>query len=215
MKKSNLCIRIIMYFVGMFIMTLGISMAVKSDLGVAPVSSIPYTITCIWGMEMGKATMLFYVVLVLIQILMLRKNFKWKNLLQVIIGVVFGYFTTFSNYLFSYLPTPENLVIRIIMILGSTFFIAVGLFFYLPADLVPLAPDGLTHNISKVSKIEFGKVKVVFDVSLVTVSLIACLIALHTPGSVGIGTVVAAFLVGTIVGLLNKLFGAKRDALLK
>lgn len=88
-----------MYFIGLFVMTIGIALSVKSNLGVSPVSSIPYTITCVWGIEMGKATILFHIVLVLIQILVLRKNFKPVQLLQVLIGVVFGYFTTFCNYM--------------------------------------------------------------------------------------------------------------------
>lgn len=67
-------VRIPMYFIGLFIMTIGIAFSVKSNLGVSPVSSIPYTMTCVWGIEMGKATILFHVVLVLIQILLLRKN---------------------------------------------------------------------------------------------------------------------------------------------
>lgn len=65
-----------MYFIGLFIMTIGIALSVKSNLGVSPVSSIPYTMTCVWGIEMGKATILFHIVLVVIQILLLRKNFK-------------------------------------------------------------------------------------------------------------------------------------------
>lgn len=65
-----------MYFIGLFVMTIGIALSVKSNLGVSPVSSIPYTITCVWGIEMGKATILFHIVLVLLQIILLRKNFK-------------------------------------------------------------------------------------------------------------------------------------------
>lgn len=99
---------------------------IKSDLGVSPVSSIPYTITCIFGLEMGKATILFHIFLVIIQIFILRKEFKAKNLLQVVVGVLFGYFTTFSNYLFTYLPTPNNIFIRLILMIVSTLFIAVG-----------------------------------------------------------------------------------------
>lgn len=56
-----------MYFIGLFIMTIGIALSVKSNLGVSPVSSIPYTMTCIWGIEMGKATIIFHIVLVFIQ----------------------------------------------------------------------------------------------------------------------------------------------------
>ena len=48
--------RLICYFVGLFIMTAGIAISVKSNLGVSPVSSIPYTMTRCWGLEMGKAT---------------------------------------------------------------------------------------------------------------------------------------------------------------
>ena len=111
-KNENYTTRLIVYLLGLFIMTLGISMSVKSDLGVSPVSSIPYTITCITGLEMGKATIVFHIALVALQIVILRGAFQIKNLLQVVVGVVFGYFTTFSNYLFSFLPTPDSAFLR-------------------------------------------------------------------------------------------------------
>lgn len=110
-------------------------MSVKSNLGVSPVSSIPYTITCITGLEMGKATIVFHIFLVLLQIAILRKEFKIKNLLQIAVGIVFGYFTTFSNFLFGFIPTPSNIVFRIILMLGSTVLIAAGIFLYLPSDI--------------------------------------------------------------------------------
>ena len=77
-----------MYFIGLFVMTIGIAVSVKSNLGVSPVSSIPYTMTCVWGIEMGKATILFHIVLVVIQILLLRKKFKPVQLLQILVGIV-------------------------------------------------------------------------------------------------------------------------------
>lgn len=159
LKEENYITRLPVYFIGLFIMTLGISMSVKSDFGVSPVSSIPYTITCITGMEMGKATILFHVGLVVLQIIILRKDFKIKNLLQVFVGIVFGYFTTFSNYLFSFLPDVDNMIIRIALMLGSAVFIAVEIFFYLLADIVPLAGEGAMQAITENSNIAFNKVK--------------------------------------------------------
>ena len=196
-------------------MTLGVSMSVKSNLGVSPVSSIPYTITCITGLEMGKATIVFHIVLVVLQILILRGAFQIKNLLQVVVGVVFGYFTTFSNYLFSFSPTTDNMVIRLGMMLVSTVLIAIGIFFYLPSDIVPLAGEGAMKAISDKTNIVFNKVKIGFDISMVVISLIACLTVLRQFGSVGIGTVIAAVLVGAVLGVLTKLFGEKRDMLLQ
>lgn len=211
---KNMKVRIPMYFVGLFIMTIGIALSVKSNLGVSPVSSIPYTMTCVWGIEMGKATIIFHAALVLIQILILRKRFRPINLLQVVVGIVFGYFTTFCNYLATYLPSTDNMLMRIVLMLVSTVFIAVGIFFYLPADLIPLAGEGVMQAVSDVTKIEFSKVKIGFDCSMVVISVITCLICIHSLGSVGVGTVIAAFLVGFNLGRVNKAFGAKRDKLL-
>lgn len=211
---KNMKVRIPMYFVGLFIMTIGIALSVKSNLGVSPVSSIPYTMTCVWEIEMGKATIIFHAALVLIQILILRKRFRPINLLQVVVGIVFGYFTTFCNYLATYLPSTDNMVMRIVLMLVSTVFIAVGIFFYLPADLIPLAGEGVMQAVSDVTKIEFSKVKIGFDCSMVVISVITCLICIHSLGSVGVGTVIAAFLVGFNLGRVNKAFGAKRDKLL-
>ena len=211
---KNMKVRIPMYFVGLFIMTIGIALSVKSNLGVSPVSSIPYTMTCVWGIEMGKATIIFHAALVLIQILILRKRFRPINLLQVVVGIVFGYFTTFCNYLATYLPSTDNMVMRIVLMLVSTVFIAVGIFFYLPADLIPLAGEGVMQAVSDVTKNEFSKVKIGFDCSMVVISVITCLICIHSLGSVGVGTVIAAFLVGFNLGRVNKAFGAKRDKLL-
>ncbi|MFR2168371.1 MAG: YczE/YyaS/YitT family protein [Coprococcus sp.] len=211
---KNMKVRIPMYFVGLFIMTIGIALSVKSNLGVSPVSSIPYTMTCVWGIEMGKATIIFHAALVLIQILLLRKRFKPINLLQVVVGIVFGYFTTFCNYLATFLPSTDNIAMRIVLMLVSTVFIAVGIFFYLPANLIPLAGEGVMQAVSEVTKIEFSKVKIGFDCSMVIISVITCLICIHSLGSVGVGTVIAAFLVGFNLGRVNKAFGAKRDKLL-
>lgn len=203
-----------MYFAGLFIMTMGISLSVKSDLGVSPVSSIPYTMTCVWGIEMGRATILFHVGLVLLQILLLRKSFKKVNLLQILVGVVFGYFTTFCNWGVGFLPDPENFAVRIALALVSVILIAVGIFFYMPANVMPLAGEGAMMAVAKVSGVKFHKVKVGFDVSMVSISLVVCAVLLHSFGSVGVGTVLAAFLVGIVLGFVNGHFGSWRDSLL-
>ena len=193
-------------------MTLGIAISVKSDLGVSPVSSIPYTITCVFGLEMGKATILFHIGLVLLQILVLRKAFQAKNLLQVVVGVIFGYFTTFCNYLMTFLPDPHNLLVRLWMMLISVFLIAFGIFLYVPTDIMPLAGEGAMLAISQVSGVAFSTVKIIFDCSMVAISLVTCLVMLHALGSVGVGTVAAAVLVGTALKGITKVLGKQRDA---
>ena len=209
--NNNIARRLTMYIMGLFMMTIGIALSVKSNLGVSPVSSIPYTMTCIWGIEMGKATIIFHCFLVLLQLLILRKDFKLRNLFQVLVGVMFGYFTTFCNWGVSFLPTPQNMIIRIGLMLVSTLFIAFGIFLYMPPNIMPLAGEGAMQAVSDVSGIAFSKVKIGFDVSMVLISLVFCLIFIKSLGSVGLGTIIAAVLVGTVLGFISKRFGEKRD----
>jgi uncharacterized membrane protein YczE/CBS domain-containing protein len=212
--RKNYGIRFVSYILGFLIMTLGIAISVKSGLGVSPVSSIPYTITCVFGIEMGRATVLFHIVLVLAQILLLRKNFKLKNLLQIPVGVLFGSFTTFCNSLMNFVPAPENIAIRLGMLLISVVLIAFGIFLYVPADFINLAGEGMMLAVSQVTKVKFATVKVLFDISMVLVSLITCLAVLHSPGSVGIGTVLAAVLVGSVLKVITRYLGKARDRIL-
>ncbi len=214
LNRFNLHVRLAMYFVGLFIMTAGIALSVKSNLGVSPVSSIPYTMTCVWGIEMGKATILFHMGLVALQMLLLRKKFKTVNLLQILVGVIFGYFTTLCNWGVGFLPTPDSFLVRIVFTLLSVVLIAVGIFFYMPANVMPLAGEGAMLAVSKVTGFQFHRVKVGFDVSMVAVSLVVCALLLHSLGSVGVGTIVAAFLVGIVLGFVNRHFGNWRDNLL-
>ena len=212
---KNLKIRIPMYFIGLFIMTIGIAFSVRSDLGVSPVSSIPYTLTVVWKVEMGLATFLFHIVLVLLQILLLRRRFKLKNLLQVAVGVVFGLFTTLCNNLVMQIPIPDSLPFRIAMLAVSIIVVAIGLFLYVPADIMPLAGEGVILAVSEITGFKFSNVKVGFDVSLSVISLVICLITVHGLGSVGVGTVVSAVLTGLVLGVITRMFGKKRDKLLK
>ena len=213
-SRINLAIRIAFYLVGFLIMTLGIAVSVKSDLGVSPVSSIPYTITCITGLDLGLATIVFHVALVVLQVALLRRAFQAKNLLQVPVGVLFGAFTTFSVNLLAFIPTPTDVWAQIAMMLVSTVLIAFGIFLYVPADFIPLAGEGAMLAIAQIAKKKFSTVKLVFDISMMVVSLVTCLIVLHSLGSVGIGTVIAAVLVGSELKVLNKFFGAARARVL-
>lgn len=92
--NGNMIKRISLYVLGLFVMTVGIAFSFRSDLGSSPVSSIPYSMMHVWAIEVGFATILFHIALVILQFLILRKNFKAKILLQVVAGVLFGYSTT-------------------------------------------------------------------------------------------------------------------------
>ena len=197
--------RIFNYVFGLFLITLGVGLSIKSNLGSTPISSIPYTLNVIWGIEIGVATVIFHTILVITELILLRRAFKPKHFLQVPVGILFGFFTTISVNLVNLLPDTSNIILIAIMVLVSTFLVALGLFFYVPTNIVPLSVEGITQAIAIVSNQPFTKVKVCFDVSVVVLSFVLCLVFTGViGGSVGIGTIFSAIFVGITLKYINK-----------
>ena len=197
--------RIFNYIFGLFLITLGVAFSIKSDLCSAPVSSIPYAMNLIWAIEIGVATFIFHAFLVAIELLLLRRDFKPKHFLQVFVGVLFGAFTSFSVSLMYFIPPADSLWVALIMSLLSIFFIALGLFFYVPTNIVPLSVEGVTQAIAIVTNKPFSIIKVCFDVMIVASALILSYAFLGNFGSVGIGTILGALFIGTMVKLIHKI----------
>ena len=197
--------RIFNYIFGLFLITLGVAFSIKSDLGSAPVSSIPYAMSLIWAIEIGVATFIFHAFLVLIELILLRRDFKPKHFLQVFVGVLFGAFTSFSVSLMNFIPPAGNFLIALAMSVLSIFFIALGLFFYVPTNIIPLSVEGVTQAIAIVSKRPFSRIKVYLDITIVSSALILSYVFLGNLGSVGIGTVLGALFVGTTVKYIHKI----------
>ena len=204
-KKT--AIRLVFYLGGLLIMTLGVAVSVKSGLGVTPISSIPYTMTIVFGLELGLATTIFSVIAALLEIPILGKKYKLTNLLQIPVSIVFGIFMSTCSRLVQTLPAPDGFLVRFILMLISTVIVAIGVFAYVSSGFIPLPTEGLLLAIAQVTKTKFSSLKLIGDISMVVVSLTTCLIAIQEFGSIGIGTIASAVLVGNEVKILTKYFG--------
>lgn len=190
MKNTN---RIAIYICGIFLLALGGVLAIKSNLGASPVSSLPLSISKVTSISLGRAAAILFIIYVGIQILILRRDFKIVQLLQIM-----NFFNAIINI------NIDSFYIRIVICILSFFITAFGVTFTITANIVPVAPDGLAQVISKKAKIEFGKAKIYFDCVVVALSVGILLINNKGLDGLGIGTVLSALLVGRIVAYINK-----------
>ena len=199
--------RICFFVLGLFIMALGVAFSIKSTFGTTPISSIAYSLTLCTGIGIGITTVIFNAALIFIQMIILRSQFKPKRLLQFINCFLFGYFTDLGLFIVQSLNIPDNLIINIILIFVSIFLIALGIFIYMPADIAPLPGEGCVESVAIVTGWRFSSIKIAFDTTMVAISIIMCYFFYTTPfGSVNIGTVISAFLVGFTLRQIAKLY---------
>jgi uncharacterized membrane protein YczE len=139
--------------------------------------------------------------------IILRSQFKEKRLLQFINCVLFGYFTDVTLAIVYSLNIPNNLFVNVFLIFLSVFFIALGIFIYMPADIAPLPGEGCVESIAIVTGWRFSSIKIVFDVTMVIIAFLMCYFFYTNPfESVNIGTVISAFLVGFTLRQIAKLY---------
>ena len=186
-------------------MAFGVAFSIKASLGTSPISSVPYVVSLFTPLTVGTATIVMHCVFILLQILILRRNYHPIQLMQLPVAFFFGYLTDFGVWAVQGVRCTTYWQQWIVCLIGILL-VAVGVSLEVKAGVVVLAGEGVVLAICKVlPKIKFGYMKVGFDVTLV---VIACVLSLGFTGrlqGVREGTVAAALLVGLIAKQLGKL----------
>ena len=203
MKIKSFIERLIISVFGLFLMSLGIAFAIRSSLGITPISCPPYVFSHYFtSWTLGQLTVGMHITMVIAQVIILRKEFKKSQYFQIVVSFLFGFLIDFSMFITSSIIAP-NYFVQILYVLLGSLLVAIGIIFEVTPKLLYLAGDGLMITVAKVLKRPFGQVKIAFDVSLVLFSVISGYFLLN--GIIGVreGTVISALLIGFIIGKLN------------
>lgn len=205
MKNILLLKKSLTFLIGLFVMALAVSMSVIADLGVSPISSIPYVYSLQFPYTIGEITIVFNMLLLLGQIILLRKKFQLFQLVQFPIVFLFGYFIDLTLAWITPL-SPEMYVGKMIWCLAACVVLAIGVFFEVEARITFLPGEGMVMAMVKTFNLDFGKTKIATDSFFVVVGVISSFLFFGSLKGIREGTVIAALLVGYIVRILSKNF---------
>ena len=90
MTKAEIFKRYLIFTIGLFVSSLGVAIVTKADLGTSPISSIPYVLSLRYPLTLGEFTIIFSIVLIILQLIIIRKDFKTEYIFQVPVSVEFG-----------------------------------------------------------------------------------------------------------------------------
>lgn len=202
-SRKRFAARLALLLAGLAVMAFGVALSIKAELGTSPISSLPYVTAVISGLSVGTTTIIVNSLFVLTQIILLRRNYEWFQLLQIGIAVVFGMMID----LFGLMLEPVaagNYAVQWLLCAGEIVFVALGISIEVAANLVPTAGEGLVLAVCQVTPFKFGNMKVALDVTLVVLSVAAGFIFLGRLEGVREGTVAAALLVGQVSKIFSR-----------
>ncbi|QGU04394.1 YczE/YyaS/YitT family protein [Corynebacterium comes] len=196
--------RVLVFTLGIFIMSLGVAASVRAALGTAPITSFPTVLSLATPLSVGTYSVLFNVLMLVIVIILQRRKFPPVQLLQLPVAFLFGWFIDLAMSLTWWLE-PSNYAVQWVWTIIGVVLIAVGVYIEVQPRLTYIPADGLITVITTMSRAPFGKVKMIFDWTLVSISALLSLVLMGSLQGVREGTVFAAFAVGALVRVIGNL----------
>lgn len=197
--------RYLVFWIGLFIMSFGVSLVTRSLMGTSPISSIPYVWSLNTTLSMGTYIIILNALLILAQLIMLGKEGikanKTELLMQIPVSLLFGVFIDITMAILSFWH-PQHYWMQILSCVVGCCFMALGISLEVLADVCMNSGEYVLQIASKKFKREFGTLKIMFDVSLLLIAVGCSWIFAGRIDGVREGTVIVAVLTGPIVRII-------------
>lgn len=215
MQRIELAKRYLLFIISLFFSALGVAFTKHGELGVSPISSVANIFSYKFpALSMGTWLILWNCVLIVGQILILRKKFQPVQLLQVPLSFLFGWFTDFGMWILSPIPAAFYPVRLAMVLLGITI-LGFGISLSVIANVIMNAGEAFVKAVSDTVKKDFGNVKITFDIFCVLSSILLSLLFFRfTVVGTREGTVLSAVLTGVVVKFFRKRLRSPLDRLL-
>lgn len=203
---SRMVQRYFFFVLGSLLNAFGVAFITKGALGTSQISSIPYVFSLKFtSLSFGTWVFIFNLLLIAIQIVLLRKNFKPAEFLQLVANLLFSYFIDLCMAMLFFL-NPATLPTRFVSLLVGCCILAFGVCVEMAPNVVAVSGEAVVRVIANISKKPFGTVKMIFDITLIALACVFSFLFFGRLNGVGIGTLICALLVGQIVNVFNKKF---------
>lgn len=205
MSKTETAKRYILCIAGLFFAALGVAFSKHGELGVSPISSVSNVLYCRFDdISLGMWLVIWNCVMIVGQVIILRRDFKLIELLQLPLSFLFGWFTDLGMMFVSLIPV-DTYFARLLMIIIGTLVLSFGISLSVIANVIMNSGEAFVRAVSDKMHKEFGYVKIGFDIFCVLLAVTLSLIFFDlTVVGVREGTVIAAVFTGIIV----KFFGS-------
>lgn len=205
---KTIILRYLTFIAGLYFLSLGIVLIVASSLGTTPISSVNYVVTLHTPITLGTATFLINVLLIAGQFWLIRSGLGTRKdrieiLLQLPFSLVFSIFIDI-NMAFIGSIEPTSYPMALAMLGAGCLSQATGVVLELKPNVAIMSAEGFVKYAARRYNKDFGRLKVIFDVVLVSSAL---LLGIACPGHIeGVreGTVIAALSTGFIVSFLSR-----------
>lgn len=195
------------FITGLFFLSLGIDFIVTSSLGTTPISSVNYVLSLNLPISLGVATFIFNMLVILLQFWLVRGIGSRRDyveiMLQIPFSLLFSVFIDLNMLWISHI-TVTGYSTSLLLLAAGCMAQAIGVVLELKPNVAIMSAEGFVKYFCRRYGRDFGKTKVVFDVTLVTTAILLSLAMAGRIDGVREGTLIAALSTGFMVNFLAR-----------
>lgn len=181
--------RIVRCLFGLVLFGVGITLLIESDLGAAPWDVFHTGVSELTGISTGWVIVITGVLLLLLWIPLRERPGLGTILNATVIGIV-------VDIALPIIGEPDQLIVRLVMMVGGVVVVAIGSGFYIGAGLGPGPRDGLMTGLAKHS---IAGRSISVRAGRTFVEVVVLVIGVVLGGAIGIGTAAFTFGIGPLV----------------
>ena len=207
-------IRFLEMLLGITALCIGSTLGILAGLGQTTSTGTCSAISQATGLPVGTAMILLYSFFLLLQLLVLRRGFQLRRLLQVVPVWLQGLLLNYFRYDFGPFQTLElsSYGERLAALFVGTILISFGFSAVKSANFLNYPPEAFVVLLAERFGIRFGTCKIGLDAAYVLTSLVICALCAVKPDMVREGTILFMLCNGVLINFfqprLERLFGA-------
>ena len=156
MEKKELAKRYILAIISLFFSALGVAFTKHGELGVSPISSVANVVSIKYtALTLGNWLIVWNCILILGQIIILRKKFQPIQLLQIPLSFLFGFFTDLCMKIVAPIPV-DAYPVRLLMIIIGVVILAFGIALSVIANVIMNSGAAFVKAIADTTGKTFG-----------------------------------------------------------
>ncbi|MCS5420614.1 MULTISPECIES: YczE/YyaS/YitT family protein [Psychrilyobacter] len=188
-------LKVTYYLIGLFLLALGITFTLISDLGAGGWDALVENLYKLTGIKVGNWLIIIAFILLIVAAILKKEFLNYKAF---IVSIILGKLIDFCYYPLIQVLKSESFIIKIFILFTGLILVGIGCAMMFVTKLPKNHTETFVFSIADTTEISYRKIKTTADVSALIIALVIGF-KLKDFSNLGVGTVLSSFFMGSII----------------
>lgn len=176
----------------------GVALGLKAAVGVGAWDAFSQATSMVTGIKVGTFSMMMNISCVLVQVVVLKKDFKMISFLQIFMAILLGFFVNIVFYEILANVIIDSYLINMAIYMGSLLVIIMAVALIMSINFLSFPLEAACMAIATKTRLKFGTIRQLVDVFAIIGALLIA-ISFQNPIPVREGTIIGMLLFGPLI----------------